>query len=94
MLQALETMRCMPEALEGGLCLAEVLKVLDVLDVLDVLELLTMLEVPEVTRRVRLCMLEVVEGRLVCWGGWRRCTVCWRLWRVGSFCLAVTPSYF
>ena len=53
MLEVLEVMRCMLlsmlEAVEGGLCSLEVLKVLEVLQVM---------------RRMLLCMLEAVEGGL------------------------------
>ena len=43
---------CMLEAVEGGLCLLNVLEVLEVPGV------------PEVMRCVLLCILEAVEGRL------------------------------
>ena len=68
-------------AVDGGLCLLEML---DVLEMLGMLEMLEMLEVPEVMHRVLRCMWEAVEGELCLsqvlevlgeawrgWGGWR-----------------------
>ena len=62
---------CILEAVEGGLCLLEMLEVLEVIHcVLEAmmggLRLLKMLEMLEMIRCVLLCM--------------------WRLWRADSFC--------
>ena len=56
----LEVLLCIPEAVEGALCLLEVLK--EVSEVLkEVLEVSEVSEVPEVMRCVLLCILEAVE---------------------------------
>ena len=64
----------MPDAVEGRICLIEVLDVLDV---------------PKAIRCVLLRMPEAVEGRLCLPEVWEvpeamRCVLCRRLWRVGS----------
>jgi len=58
----------MLEAVEGGLCLLEVLDVLEAMRCV----LLCTLEVLEVMRCMPLCMLEAVEGGLRYWRRWRR----------------------
>src|SRR5436190_685031 len=75
LLEVLDAMRCvllrMLEAMEGRLCLLEILHVLEVPEVIRCV-LLCMLEaircvllcMLEVVRRVLLCMLETVEGGL------------------------------
>jgi len=76
---------CMLEAVEGRLCLLEVLEVLDVPEVIQCVPLWMLeaveaegclLEVPELMRCTLLCMLEAVERRLCLLEGWRRCAVC------------------
>ncbi len=83
-LEMLEGMRrvllCMPEVVEGDLCLLELLEVLNVMRcvlfcILEGVEgrihLLDVLEVLGVMRHVRLCMLEGVEGGSLCERCWR-----------------------
>ena len=57
---------CMLEAVDGGLCLLDVLMVLEVLEVMRRV-LPCMLEALKVMRRVLLCMVEVMEDESVCW---------------------------
>jgi len=62
---------CMLEAVEGGLCLLEMLEAMRRV-------LLCALEAVE----GRLCLLDVLEVmRRVLWRPWRVSSVCWRYWR-------------
>ncbi len=84
----------MLEAVEGALCLLEVLEVPEVICcvLLRLLEVSEVSEVLEAMRCVLLCMLEGLEGRLcslevlemmrrALWRRWRVSSVCRRYWR-------------
>ena len=79
---------CVLEAVEGELCLLEMLEVPEVMHCV-LLCLPDTSEVPEVMRCLPLCFVELVKMEVMyysaCWRYRKRCAVCysgcWRCWR-------------